>query len=506
MEYQMNFFGPPDVNKLEQKGNVRGLIKALRYSGKSSRKVHCDAIEALVRLAPLQAVDPLIAFIKDPQRNIDSLRRAIIALGELRDARAFFPLVKCMRSYTDPASSDAREVLEKYTTDPNMLSIFLSSIESDYMLYFAAKAIAHCGDKSHIPLLISWLTCKTNYAHKEAAKALDQLGWQPTNDENGAYYWLAKGEYECCAKIGSQALMPMLVFSNYYRPIVMTHVEFNRWLFELLCRRVIDIDKGKAINMVKGEVETARFVLSLADERVAEPLLEIMLDPTQELEARIYAARLLAYMNDQRALEQLLSWLSSPHEPYAEDIIWAICTLKPADHEPYLSLLNHDNFIVCRSAIKILGCLGSKRAITPLIAIIDDQLSGPKYDAIISLGQIGGLDVFEYLLQRLLNDNDSEHDKRALLIALKNKPDPRAFDSAYKLMCGGRFAKSTRQAAADFLIALYQNKQLDEKAMKELVDLCGRVYGVHEDGHISSDCGHDDYVDLRKIALYLPPL
>ena len=79
----MNIFGPPDVNKLEKKGNVRGLIRALRYSGKSAWKVHYDAIEALMRLAPLQAVDPLIAIINDNQRDNDVRRRAMKALGEL---------------------------------------------------------------------------------------------------------------------------------------------------------------------------------------------------------------------------------------------------------------------------------------------------------------------------------------------------------------------------------------------------------------------------------------
>ncbi len=247
-------------------------------------------------------------------------------------------------------------------------------------------------------------------------------------------------------------------------------------------------------------------MLSLADERIAMPLLEILFDSTQELNARVISARLLAYMKDQRALEQLLSWLSSPHEPFAEDIIWAICTLKPDDHEPYLSLLKQNDLIVRRSAIKILGCLESKRAIQPLITIIDDQHSDLKYDAIISLDQIGGRDVFEYLIQRFLNHENSEDEKRALLITLKNNPDPRTFEGAYKIMCDGWIGQSTRQAAADLLIALYQNKQIDEKAMKQLTDLCGRVYGVHEDGHISSDCGHEDFINVREVAIYLPPL
>lgn len=503
----MNIFGPPDVNKLEKKGNVRGLIRALRYSGKSAWKVHYDAIEALMRLAPLQAVDPLIAIINDNQRDNDVRRRAMKALGELRDVRAFIPLVNCWKSHNDHCAVDAQEALEKFTYDPHFLSIFLESLEiCRDMPYLAAQAITHCGDKSHIPLLISWLTNDAIRSRKQAAIALDHLGWQPTADETGAYYWAAKKEYELCAKIGAQALMPLLenFLPHYRRPIDTTTVEFKDDLFKFLTTYVIQVDRG-----LFGEQEItkiARLMLSLADERIAMPLLEILFDSTQELNARVISARLLAYMKDQRALEQLLSWLSSPHEPFAEDIIWAICTLKPDDHEPYLSLLKQNDLIVRRSAIKILGCLESKRAIQPLITIIDDQHSYLKYDAIISLDQIGGRDVFEYLIQRFLNHENSEDEKRALLITLKNNPDPRTFEGAYKIMCDGWIGQSTRQAAADLLIALYQNKQIDEKAMKQLTDLCGRVYGVHEDGHISSDCGHEDFINVREVAIYLPPL
>ena len=158
--------------------------------------------------------------------------------------------------------------------------------------------------------------------------------------------------------------------------------------------------------------------------------------------------RLLAYMNDQRALEPLFSLLSSPHHPYAEEIIWAISTLRPSDIEPYLSLLNHENRDICMSAIHLLGPTRSELSINPLIALLDNNryLDNIKYEAIITLGHIGDIDVIENLLQRLLKMNDRRHPSRTA-DCIKNKPDPRAFEPAYRILCDSAADHSTRLVA-----------------------------------------------------------
>ena len=42
----MPLFGPPNIEKLKEKRDVEGLIKALRHK---DAKIRCDAAEALAR-------------------------------------------------------------------------------------------------------------------------------------------------------------------------------------------------------------------------------------------------------------------------------------------------------------------------------------------------------------------------------------------------------------------------------------------------------------------------
>lgn len=498
----INLFGPPNIIELEKKGDVRGLVKALRYRGESSFRIHDEAIHALVRLAPAQAVEPLIAFIEDPRGDVTAQRKAIEALGDLHDARALTPLIGCLESGDYMISGTSAEALMKFD-DPRLVSILLSAVDRSYMIPpLAAQAIARYGDMSHIPLLVNWLADTAARTRVQASIALDHLGWQPCDDESGAYYWLAKDEYERCAQIGAQALMPMLVFSNNYKPIVMTDAEFGRWLFDLLCRRVIEVDKGKAIIAGKGLAEVAHLILSLADERIAAPLLKILTDPVQNPGVRVNAAYLLACMKDQRALDPLVSMLGKPHDQYAEDILLSITRLEPSEHEPFVALLNSEDERILVDVIRLLASLDAKSASAPLIALLD---SNPrldvKYEAILALGHIGDPDAFERLLKNLCTDQEPEQIKRALLIALKNKPDPRIFEPAYTLLRDSAFDHSTRLAAAQLLIALYADRKLNEDAVKLLLKLRHIISGSHNDSYQSSDCGH---IDNGRLGLDFP--
>ena len=97
--------------------------------------------------------------------------------------------------------------------------------------------------------------------------------------------------------------------------------------------------------------------------------------------------------------------------------------------------------------------------------------------------------------------NGPEAIHRALLIALKNKPDPRAFEPAYRILCDSAADHSTRLAAAELLNALHQDNQLDDNALNMLTPLRETIQSEHNDHYSSSDCGH---TDNGKIGLDFP--
>jgi HEAT repeat protein len=65
----MGLFGPPDIDKLEAKGDVEGLVKSLNYRRKDSH-VRWRAAGALGKIGDSRAVEPLIAALKDENSRV----------------------------------------------------------------------------------------------------------------------------------------------------------------------------------------------------------------------------------------------------------------------------------------------------------------------------------------------------------------------------------------------------------------------------------------------------
>jgi len=103
----MPLFGPPNVQKLEAKGNVKGLIKALRYE--KSPFIRHDAVEALGKIGDHRAVEPLITVLKD--KSFFGRKAAAIALGEIGDSRAVDPLIGALKDKNEDVRAATAQAL-----------------------------------------------------------------------------------------------------------------------------------------------------------------------------------------------------------------------------------------------------------------------------------------------------------------------------------------------------------------------------------------------------------
>jgi HEAT repeat protein len=68
MSFLQGLFGPPKIKKLKHKKDIKGLIKALEY--KKDPTVRAGAAEALGQIGDSCAVEPLIAALKDNDRDV----------------------------------------------------------------------------------------------------------------------------------------------------------------------------------------------------------------------------------------------------------------------------------------------------------------------------------------------------------------------------------------------------------------------------------------------------
>ena len=71
--------GTPNVQKMEEKEDVKGLIKALGYEKESD--VRANAADALGKIGGSRAVEPLARALRDPDWHVQS--RAMLALIEI---------------------------------------------------------------------------------------------------------------------------------------------------------------------------------------------------------------------------------------------------------------------------------------------------------------------------------------------------------------------------------------------------------------------------------------
>jgi HEAT repeat protein len=137
----MPLFGLPNVKKLEAKGDVPRLIKAL---GSHKTAVRIAAAEALGHVGDASAVQPLIVALK----AWDVREAAVEALAHI-GAEALEPLIAA-----------------------------LSEGDRDVRIY-AAGALGQIGETRAVEPLISALQDPGMLVRVAAAEALDRLGWKP---------------------------------------------------------------------------------------------------------------------------------------------------------------------------------------------------------------------------------------------------------------------------------------------------------------------------------------
>jgi HEAT repeat protein len=93
----MRIFGPPNIEKMKAKQDVKGLIKALHY--KKNSQIRFDAARLLGEISDLRAVDPLIDALEDEEVMVRN--EAARVLGEIGDPRAVDPLINALDSEED---------------------------------------------------------------------------------------------------------------------------------------------------------------------------------------------------------------------------------------------------------------------------------------------------------------------------------------------------------------------------------------------------------------------
>jgi hypothetical protein len=173
----------PDIKGMKEAHDINGLISLLDHGNFDIQWRAADALGTLGQ-------DAVPALLKSlDHRSIHTRVGAIEALAAVRDVRAIDPLVA-----------------------------LLGSEESSEVRWAVALALGEIGEPRSIPPLVQSLRNTDRYVRYGAAKALEQLGWQPGNDADTAYYLLALQDWDGTKKIGRPATGPIITLLKEKHP------------------------------------------------------------------------------------------------------------------------------------------------------------------------------------------------------------------------------------------------------------------------------------------------
>jgi HEAT repeat protein len=151
----MSPFRTPDIKKMKEKKNIKGLIKALRHE---EGRIRADAAEALGDLADPTAVLPLCQALK-----VGSVGEKVLkALSKIGDTRAIEPLTSYLQKNFE----------EHHTQYPTFQRL--------------------------------------NYELRPSiAATLISLGYQPGNTESDAIFFISSRQWDKCVQVGAVAFEPL---------------------------------------------------------------------------------------------------------------------------------------------------------------------------------------------------------------------------------------------------------------------------------------------------------
>jgi HEAT repeat protein len=447
----MGLFGPPNINKLEAKKDVLGLIKALDYQKESDVRhfaacalgrlgdsraveslitalgdnewhVRTHVAEALGEIGDPRAVEPLITALGDNEWRVRT--HAAAALGEIGDPRAVKPLIRALGNYDQMVSGHAAEALGKIGDSRAVESLIAALGNDDSMLRkYAAKALGKIGDSRAIKPLFASLGDKDRGVRKCAEEAIASIDWQPDRGTNGAIYWIIKGKWDKCIEIGEPAVEPLIPALGDNNSDVRKNAATalgqigNPRAVTPLINATRDIDLGvrqKAVEAL-GQIGDPSAVFSL---------IVTLGDVNSDL--RKYAAVALdkiGWQPDQGA-NGAAYWIAKNE--------WDRCIeIGESAVNPLITALGNNDTLVRYNAARALGQIGNPQAIKSLVTALNDQQINVRASAFRALKKMHWepderTDLTKYQEAKAVWEK-AEHKKQSALLAAQNWWEGRPF-------------------------------------------------------------------------------
>jgi HEAT repeat protein len=358
---------------------VRGLLDALADAENAGKRN--SSTEALVRVgAP--AIPPIVARLHT-EGDVDVRLSLVNLLGDLRNIEGFNTLVGMLDTEGDiNVASSVVSSLGKYR-DATALPSLLRVLQRDdlWLKFHAIEALGEIGDRTALPKIL------------------------PLYNEKS----LRKPVLEAIGKIADVGTVSFLL------RIIAEEEKLNLTALRALVR-IADASKPKIVEQAERLLIQRKFRESFPKEKIA-PLVE-HLHATPKRDVKNFILTFLGWSGDERVLPVLMNFLEQPDtaEVAAQALIdfgqgavpSILAALRNAEEDEIVALLlrvinviggsesipsilpflDHDNAMIRRLAIEILGDIADPVSLDYLLAKLDDSDVASQQAAVNSISAL----------------------------------------------------------------------------------------------------------------------
>ena len=333
------FITGKDIERMEAKRNIKGLVRAAR---KRDAYVSCWAACALGRLCRKEAIEPLIRALKHD--NEYSRADAIEQLENVGDQRAIKPL----------------------------LDVWINDPDDGHIQLIAAEALGKIGGSKVTEILASGISDSRDFIRKSAVSGLGN-----TKDKNAVEPLIQALESEKDSTIRYFIVVALETLGDA--------VAVNP-LTALLKNEDEDTDNIKGVIHALGE---------LGDSGVVEPMAKACLGPIDAEDEFVAACKRMRRRGVEGLDEALATALNKVPSGYAQRVLGELGIQSGIDQ--LIEALKDEDYRY--GAAEALGKLGDKRAVQPLINCLKDEDYTVRAEVANALEQIGDRRAVKPLLK-----------------------------------------------------------------------------------------------------------
>ena len=337
----MFFFNTkPNIRKMTDNHDVKGLIQVLRHG---DRSIRLSAAHALGKIGDIRAVEPLLALFNDiTYINVYfdsglSIRATLEEIFKGHDIDPIIYLIDGIEAYNSGKYAIRSLMGFALGGEENPLHTALIYYEWDIMRIVVAEALGLIGDARTVEPLISAFTfLEDHYFELEPAK------FHKPDDER-----LSRPIIEACQAL-DRSLCKMIIKS-------LAVLGDDRAVTPLLSL-ITTPDNQYAL-------EAANALGQLGDSRAVDPLINLL--TSSKFHLRETAAKSLGKLSDVRAVEPLITAMKDSELHVCESAAAALAKIGLPAGQKLIATLRDPDMYVRKLAAQTLGLIGDTAAIEP---------------------------------------------------------------------------------------------------------------------------------------------